>query len=81
MSALPYLMIGLGLVNFIFVVWMMIALWVLHRRLRHAQALDSLLARLCIQAFANSHAPIWTAWTAVMGDIEIEVKQNRRMPE
>jgi hypothetical protein len=61
--------------------WSLLAAWRINRRLRHAQMLDNLLAQLCIQCFFSAHMPIWSAWTAVMGDIQIEVKQNRRTPE
>lgn len=53
----------------------------LHRTLDHAQKLDAMLSYICLQAFAARHVPIWSAWSGVMGEFEVEIKQNRRMPE
>lgn len=61
-------------------VWNLITFWRLRRLFRHALALDTLLQRLCVEAFARQHQPIWKAWTAVMGNICIEVQQTRTMP-
>ena len=74
---LPFAFIG---VNSALLGWSLIACWRLHRRTRHVEELDALLAHLCIKCFANQHMPVWRAWIAVMGDISVEVTQNRRMP-
>lgn len=52
-----------------------------YKLMKHAHALDQLLAQICVQAYANRHKPIWAAWTATMGDISIEVTQTRRHPK
>ncbi len=35
--------------------------------------LEELLRRICVDAFLLRHRPVWLAWTAAMGDIDISV--------
>ena len=58
-----------------------VLVWLAWRRWRHAVLLDQLLQRLCTSAFSGAHMPIWTAWTAVMGTIEVKVESKRGWPE
>lgn len=77
--SLLWLQLGVIAVNLALLAWSIVASIRLHRRLRHAMMLDQLLAVLVLRAFTNAHMPIWRAW-AVMGAIEIDIKQHRNFP-
>lgn len=62
-------------------VWSVVIVWRAHRLMNHAYQLDALLAKLCVEAFAARHTPIWAAWTAAMGDISVEISQTRKLPD
>jgi hypothetical protein len=51
--------------------------WRLLSLIRRTRVLDALLQKVCVEAFAMRHRPIWLAWTAVMGDISVEVNVTR----
>lgn len=72
---------GLLVANGALLTWHLIAVWRLRRRIRRVEALDTLLAKLCIEAFAARHLPIWQAWTHAYGDISVDIQQTRRMPD
>ena len=76
--AIPLMTVGL---NLGVCIWFSIATWRAHRAIRHALDLDALLAKICVEAYANHHRPIWAAWMAVMGDIKVEITQSRSLPE
>lgn len=42
------------------------------------EVLRILLAEICVQAFGLRHRPIWQAWAATMGSIEVEVRAHHR---
>jgi hypothetical protein len=47
------------------------------QRLRQVEMLEFLLCHLCVQAFLSEKEPLWRAWTATMGDLEVEVHPRK----
>lgn len=47
------------------------------RRLNRIFMLDQLLTKICIEAFSRQHEPIWRAWAATMGSINVTVDSRR----
>lgn len=72
---------GLFVANGALLTWHLVAAWRLRRRIRRVEVLDALLAKLCIEAFAARHLPIWQAWTHAYGDISVDIQQTRCMPD
>ena len=68
-------------INLALAVWHFFQIHRQHRLIRKWQVLDTLLAQMAAQSFYNHHLPIWAAWTAVMGEINVQITQNRHMPE
>jgi len=56
-------------------VWLLTSNWRLHRRLLAA---DLALRKLCVNALLMRGAPVWEAWAATMGTINVEVSTNRK---
>ena len=73
--------LAIGGAQLALLVWSAVAVWRLNQRLLHAAKLDAMLQSLCVQAFIRQQQPIWTAWTAAMGDIVIEVQSARKWPQ
>ena len=55
--------------------------WRHYRAIRHWFALDQLLTSMAFMSFVNHHIPIWKAWGSVMGDMDVDIKVNRKLPK
>lgn len=53
----------------------------LQRHLYRAMLLDRLLTKLCVDAFTSRQLPVWAAWCATMGSIDVTMEVRRRDPE
>jgi hypothetical protein len=69
-------------------IYLIVLIFRLRRRMRELAEyrerlaeLDFLLMHICTKAFMHRCSPVWTAWSQVMGDIEIQVYPRRKYAE